>query len=86
MHVELVGAIFACLDRTSGEDTTFGVIENGLNITEVLGRGIVRAGGDRGVADLSRAVLIIVVEVRVLDVSERGAEQLTGVEGSVLSC
>ena len=83
MHAELVGAIFECLDKTSGEGTTPGVIENGLNITEVVGRGIARAGGDRRVADLSRAVLAVVVEACVLDVTMRGVEQLPGVEGSM---
>ena len=34
-------------------------------------------------ADLSGAVLLVVVEVHVLDVSMRGVEQLPGVEGSM---
>ena len=84
VHVELVGAIFKCLDKTSTEETTFGAVENGLDITEVVGRGIARVDVDRGVADLSRAVLTIVVEVRVLDVSVWGVEQLPGVEGSMI--
>ena len=60
MHVEFVRAIFEYLDKTSGEEMAPGVIENGLNVTEVLGRGIARAGGDRGVVDLFGAAPIVV--------------------------
>ena len=85
MSIQLAGAICECLDKTSGRETTFSAIENGLNITEVLERGIARAGGDRGVADLFRAILAVVVEARVVDVSMHGVEQLPRVEGSMPS-
>ena len=48
MRIEPARSIFESHDKTSGEETTLGAIENGLNITEVLVRGIARADEDRG--------------------------------------
>ena len=76
MHVELVNAVFERLDRTSGEETIFDVVENGPNVIEILEEGIVTDDG---------AVLVVVVAARVSETSISGVENPPGFIGLALS-